>query len=120
MGLGGKGILDILIGVNKKKIAYLKCSLMKNGYTYIESAGNRERLFFERNYGLIFKRRVHLHLTWLNSNTWKNSLRFRNKLISSRSLAKKYEDIKKKAKILGLKGKHYRNYKRRFIEGVLK
>ncbi len=119
-GLGGKGIVDILIGVDKKRMVSLKELLTKNGYACKESVGSGRRLFFEKSYGLIFKRKVHLQLTWLDSSVWRDALKFKDKLIISSTLLKEYADINKEATNLGLEGKEYRDYKRKFIEGVLR
>ena len=117
-GLGGKGIIDILIGVNKNKIKTIENSLLKNNYILMQGASNKERRSFKKNYGFLFwKRRVHIHLTWLNSKTWKEMLKFKKALINSKSLQEKYSNLKKKAvKIAQGEGKIYRKLKEDFIK----
>jgi len=44
--LGGKGILDIAVGVSKAKIGEAKKKLAQANYEFREKAGHPERLFF--------------------------------------------------------------------------
>ena len=119
-GLGGKGIIDILVFVPKKNIKKIRDKLVSSKYYLVKTGGNKERMFFEKDYGLLKKRRIHLHLTSINSKTYKEAIRFRNYLRRNSSLRKKYSIIKQKAILLGKKNKEYRDFKKRFIQEVLK
>ncbi|MCD6367989.1 MAG: GrpB family protein [Candidatus Aenigmarchaeota archaeon] len=122
-GLGGKGIIDILIGVtNVKEIQKIKNKLKKNNYEFREIASTSTRLFFRKEYrygGNI--RRVHVHLTRIDSNDWKMMISFRDYLRKNYEIAKKYAEIKREAvkKARG-NGEIYRKIKGMFIEKVLK
>ncbi len=120
MGLGGKGIIDILISVPKKEITDTKNKLIHEGYIFKKSGGDKDRLFFEKNYGIFKKRRVHIQLTYNNSNIWKKSIKFRNILRKNKKLREEYSMIKETAIKLNKEGKEYRDFKREFIERVLK
>jgi len=120
-GLGGKGIIDVIIGINKKDISNVKKLLEENKYNWIKNAGDRNRIFFQKDYGFLFKRRVHLHLTNKRSIIWKKHIALRNFLRVNKKIAKKYEELKKKAvKYSGGIGEKYRNYKNKFIVSLLK
>jgi len=118
--LGGKGIIDIAIGTNK--LQTVKKLLKQTKYEFHLQANHPERLFFQIDYSEKNRfRRVHLHLTKLNSADWKNTLKFRNYLIQNPELQKQYTKIKKQAlKISPGDGKKYREYKKQFIDKILK
>ncbi len=118
IGLGGKGIVDILIGVSKSKTAAAKKKLMKSGYLFRANAGTPERLFFRRDYQYKQKkRRVHLHLTKFNGQDWIEMILFRNYLLSHPKAGKEYVKIKKDAvKKANGDGETYRKYKEKFIK----
>ncbi len=117
-GLGGKGIIDILIAVPNEQINKVKNKLIKNKYKFGLTAGDKNRLFFEKDYkynGGI--RRVHIQLTSNNSNVWKKSIYFRDYLIKNKKEAKRYETMKlNAAKICEGEGKIYKEYKEKFFK----
>jgi len=119
--VGGKGIIDIMVSVPKKEINKIKKQLQREGYILKPKAGDKDRIFFEKDYKYNGKiRRVHLHLTTNNSNVWKNAIQFRDYLIEDKGERKRYETIKMKAvKISKGEGKVYRKYKEKFFKEVL-
>jgi len=119
--LGGKGIIDIIIGVKKEDIINTAKLLIKKMYYYKEENSKEDRLFFIKEYGLIKKRRVHIHLTSYNSRIWKQALRFKKHLLKNKKIREDYIKIKKHAcKICKGNSKIYRAHKNKFIKGVLK
>lgn len=120
--LGGKGIIDIVIAVNKNQVQKSKKKLIKNNYIFKSHAGDKTRIFFEKDYKYNKKiRRVHLHLTNNNSITWKNMISLRNYLKNNPKVCKEYTRIKKQAvKICNGKGKRYRQYKNKFLKKITK
>ena len=115
--LGGKGILDILIGVSNSKIVDVKKKLEDANYEFRENAGTPERLFLRRDYPhKNRKRRIHIHLTRFNSQDWKEIISFRDYLLKNPEAVKQYAKIKKEAvkKALG-DGEKYKEYKNKFI-----
>lgn len=121
-GLGGKGIVDVLIGANKKDMPKIKDRLQEEGYIFNPKAGDKNRLFFEKDYEtLMKKRRVHLQLTSFNSKVWKDTLKVRDILRKNVSLRDKYAKIKKEAvKCAKGEGKKYREYKNNFLINLTK
>lgn len=118
-GLGGKGIIDVLICVPKNKMLSVKEKLIKMGYKFSLTGGDKDRLFFYKDYGFFNKRRLHLHLTYLDSRTSKVLIKFRDKLNNNLKLREEYALIKKKAVLLNKKEKEYRDFKKEFIEKVV-
>jgi len=117
-GLKGKGILDILLIVNKEYFKGVAEILPKNKYLRMINAGNKDRISFQRDYWKLFgKRRVHLHLTYNRSKTEKEQIKFRNNLRKSKKLQIEYEEIKKHAvKVCNGRGKVYRELKKDFMK----
>jgi len=120
--LGGKGILDIVVGVLKSKIAEAKKKLEEGGYEFREKASTPERLFFRIDYPCKNrKRRIHIHLTKFNSQDWKEIIGFRDYLLKHSEAVEQYIKIK----IEGVKkafgdGEKYREHKEKFIKDILK
>ena len=120
--LGGKGIIDIVIGVSKLRLTETKNKLEGAGYEFRDKASCPKRLFFRINYPYKNeKRRAHIHLTEFNSQNWKELIIFRDYLLNNPDAVKEYVKIKKEAvkKDLG-DGEKYRKHKERFIASILK
>ena len=121
-GLGGKGIVDIVVGVSKAKLQEAKKKLEKAGYEFREKASFPERLFFRRDY-IYHKRnrRVHIHLVKFNGRDWRELVSFRNYLLKHPEVVEQYVKIKKEAveKADGL-GEVYRKHKEKFIKNITK
>ncbi len=118
--LKGKGIIDIIISINKKNIKKIKDKLQKAGYEFKPKAGDKNRFFFEKDYKHKGKiRRVHLQLTHHNSYVWRRSIAVRDYLRKNPKQSKRYAEIKKKAVKKG-KGKAYRKYKKSFLDKLEK
>jgi GrpB-like predicted nucleotidyltransferase (UPF0157 family) len=117
-GLRGKGIVDILIAVNKGQTDAVKRHLQRDGYELIPDAGDKERLFFERDYRSRGEtRRVHLHLTHRNSRTFIEMTAFRDYLMAHKKEIRKYEEVKRRAlKLARGDVKVYKREKKRYIE----
>jgi GrpB-like predicted nucleotidyltransferase (UPF0157 family) len=119
-GLGGKGIIDILISVSKKNIQNVKNKLINSKYKISLTSGDKERIFFYKDYGLFKKRRIHLALTYINSKIHKDAIKFRNSLRRNSDLRDKYSAIKAKAIFLRKKNQGYKDFKSAFIQEVLR
>jgi GrpB-like predicted nucleotidyltransferase (UPF0157 family) len=119
--LGGKGILDILIGAEKKQIPKIKSLLIKNNYLFRPKGGTKKRLFFRKDYYYDNKLiRYHIHLTFLTSNVWKHDLFVRDFLIKNKKIAREYENIKKQGIQLSKgSGKIYKKHKHHFLQNLI-
>ncbi len=117
-GLGGKGVIDILLGVNKKDLRKAKNILIKNYYIYKNSMENR--YFFIKEKGFFMKKRYHLHLTEYNNIIWKKAIKFRDFLRKNKQAREDYIILKKHAYILCKKNsKCYHKFKENFIKNIL-
>jgi len=122
VGLGGKGILDVLVGVPKAKFKEAKKKLEKARYEFREMASTPERLFFRKDYGHSQKkRRVHIHLTTFGNQDWGEMVGFRDFLLQHPDMVKEYVKRKKEAvkKARGI-GELYRKHKESFIKNIVK
>src|SRR3989344_8427173 len=118
VGLRGKGLIDIIIGVSKSKINKIKIILIKSGYGFIPDAGNKNRLFFIKDYISKGKtRRVHLHLVEYGSKEWFGPIAVRDYLRTNKKEHQRYEKIKRKAvKIAKGGGEKYRKAKNKYLQ----
>lgn len=120
--LGGKGIIDVAIGAEKKNISRIKQLLRQVGYEIREKASTPQRFFFRRVYSYSSgKQWIHVHLTLIGEKDWKEMIGFRDYLLKHPETAKDYVNVKKKAlqKAQG-KGEIYRKYKETFIKDILR
>ena len=70
-GLGGKGIIDILIGSLPSDLLKIKVKLENWSYEFREKASYPDRLFFRIDYPYVTEnRRVHIHLLEFNGEEW--------------------------------------------------
>ncbi len=116
-GLGGKGIIDIIIGTDSSLIHEISRKLQNSLYKYIPSGGNRDRLFFQYDYPGIILRRVHIHLVELDKYEWISKISLRNFLIKYRKMSQEYEELKKRAVNLAKGDKEiYREAKKDFLD----
>lgn len=81
-GLGGKGIVDIAIAVNKANMESTSKQLQELGYEYRPTFSTPDRFYF-----IIYlpdpeeeSRRYHIHLTYPENNEWKELIGFRDYL----------------------------------------
>lgn len=120
--LGGKGIIDILIAVDKKSKNKAKKQLQNYGYEYTYHPNDSNRMFFKRIIKYSKKeRRIHIHLTHYNSHNWKSIIGVRNFLRDDKKTAREYTKVKKCAvKYANGNGKKYRDYKDSYLKKLEK
>jgi len=119
--LGGKGIIDIAIAVNKADLDLVTQQLTRLGYEFRPTFSTKDRYYF-----IIYlpdpeegTRRYHVHLTYPESNEWKKLIGFRDYLRTHPEMAHEYAEIKKKAASeANQDGKKYRALKEYFFEKV--
>jgi GrpB-like predicted nucleotidyltransferase (UPF0157 family) len=120
-GLGGKGIVDILVGVQQGNVHKAKNKLVNALYEYRSVASVPGRIFFRKDYIYGRKvRRVHIHLVKINGKEWNQVVSFRDYLLKHPEQIKKYAAIKKQAvKTAKGDGKIYRELKNSFIQSII-
>lgn len=97
--LGGKGIIDIMIGVSKERMEEISQQAQKAGYIFRPLASTPDRLFLRTEYPEDFERNAayHIHITYPESDEWKKPIAFRDYLRTHPEDVKKYSEIKQKA-----------------------
>jgi GrpB-like predicted nucleotidyltransferase (UPF0157 family) len=121
-GLGGKGIIDIAIAIDKKDVTATSRKLQDLGYELREKGSAPERLFFRIDLPDEEEsiRRYHVHLSFFESREWKQLLAFREYLKNHPEDAEKYADLKKKAvEEANEDGEEYRRLKGAIFEKIL-
>jgi GrpB-like predicted nucleotidyltransferase (UPF0157 family) len=99
-GVGGKGVIDIAITSNLADHKQITARLLKLGYEFRKSGGDKNRKFHQRE----FKgRRYHVHLSEFKNINAQRAIAFRDFLRNNPQLAKEYSDIKKQAAKQALK-----------------
>lgn len=120
-GLGGKGIIDIAISINKDSMTKASLALQNLGYEFRPSFSNSDRLYFitylpDQEEG---KRRYHIHLTYPEGKEWNALIGFRDYLKNHPEAVYEYSELKKKAsQIANQDGKVYRDLKKSFFEKI--
>jgi len=122
LGLGGKGIIDIIIAASKNRIKIIKKKMEEAGYEFREVASTKDRIFFRRDYKYRnITRRVHIHLVEIGSKDYREHICFRDYLRINPQIVKEYADVKKQAvKLAKGDGEFYRKYKNKFIADITK
>jgi GrpB-like predicted nucleotidyltransferase (UPF0157 family) len=112
--LGGKGIIDIAVAVDRTLFEETKRILQSLGYEFRPAFSTESRFYF-----VIFlddremeKRRYHLHLTPINSREFQEFIEFRDSLRKNPKMLLEYAAIKEKAASLcEQEGELYRKMK---------
>ena len=97
-GLGGKGIIDIYVVVDKDNLNKTVERLQKGDYELRPDAGTEDKIFFRRilNTGN-GEQRYHVHLTLIDNTEFKKDIAFRDHLKTHPEDLKTYARIKIKA-----------------------
>lgn len=120
-GLGGKGIIDIAIAVDKHFMDSSKTALQELGYEFRPSFSTPDRFYF-----IIYlpdpeegRRRYHIHLTYPESKEWRELIDFRDYLLSSPETIQEYAELKKTAALeADQDGEKYRKIKAPIFEKI--
>ena len=113
-GLGGKGIIDIAIAVNKVDMDKVTQQLQNLGYEFRPAFSTPDRHYF-----IIYlpdpeegQRRYHVHLTYPENNEWDEFIGFRDYLIHHPEEVEEYAQLKKiAAEEANQEGERYRKMK---------
>ena len=121
-GLGGKGIIDVMVGVKGdiKRLRPVLPGLQEAGYDFREHASSEHRLFLQKDYGEgEGARRVHLHVVGGHGKEWEKLLKFRDRLRQEPELRERYGAMKRRAaeECKGDK-QHYRRMKAEFFRSL--
>lgn len=119
--LGGKGIIDLAIAVDKLKMDTVSKQLQDLGYEFRSNFSTEERLYF-----IIYRsdpeeetRRYHIHLTYPENIEWREFLGFRNYLRKHPKELEEYAELKVHAAIeADQEGEKYRRIKGPMFEKI--
>lgn len=112
--LGGKGIIDIAIAVNKQEMDSVSKQLQALGYEFRPNWSTPDRLYFitylpDSEEG---NRRYHIHLTYPENSEWKEFIGFRDYLRSHPKELQEYAKMKQQAALeANDQGERYRELK---------
>ncbi len=120
-GLGGKGIIDIAIAVQKEDMDFILKQLQNLGYEYRPTFSTPDRFYF-----IIYlpdpeeeQRRYHVHLTYPESKEWRELIGFRDYLMNHSEEVQTYSELKREAAHLANQdGEIYRKIKDPFFQKI--
>jgi GrpB-like predicted nucleotidyltransferase (UPF0157 family) len=120
-GLGGKGVIDIGIAVDRKDMEAVSTELQAMGYEFRHTYSTPDRYYLITHLADTEEpsRRYHIHLTYPENKEWMDFLAFRDYLINHPEEKQEYADLKEKAALEadGL-GERYRDLKEPFIDKI--
>ena len=120
IGIGGKNIIDILIGVsNSTEIKKVRDALIRNGY-FEGNDSHDNRIFLASRAEETKEGDFHIHICPIHSDTYNDFITFRDFLIANPSIAKEYFEKKYKfAKDANFDRKKYKSLKSEYISKLL-
>lgn len=91
-GLGGKGIIDIMVAVSRDQMQNICEQAQKAGYLFRPLDSTETRLFLRTEYPEDFQNAkvYHLHITFPESDDWKEAVAFRDYLRTHPKDLKRY------------------------------
>lgn len=120
-GLGGKGVIDIGIAIDRKEMKTVSEQLQGIGYEFRPVFSTPDRLYFITYLPDAEEpsRRYHIHLTYPDNKEWKEFLGFRDYLINHPKDLQEYADLKEKAALASDgQGEKYRDLKEPLINKI--
>jgi len=118
-GLGGKGIVDIMVGIKDwEEVEEIIKKLKRLGFLHIHPKENG-RIFLSKN-STLSQNNIHLHITKIGNKTYKELLFFRDYLRGNKKEADRYFKLKLKwLKESGGNGDNYKKLKEKYIKKIL-
>ena len=118
--IGGKNIVDILIGVSDEaEMKSMRDILIKNGYREGNDT-HEDRVFLASREGETGEGDIHIHLCLASSGTYQNFIVLRDFLINNPVRAKEYFDKKHEfAKAADYDRKKYKALKSKYVSELL-
>ena len=115
MGIGGKGILDILVACSAEKEKEVISLLEKLHYLFRRDVSTNQRKFLIRTHPMFPIGVCHLHLVEISSEVFNDLIFFKDYLLAHPNLLKEYETLKK----MSSQKLEYRKNKEPFIQKIL-
>jgi GrpB-like predicted nucleotidyltransferase (UPF0157 family) len=119
-GLGGKGVIDIAIGLfDFSKAPKFIDVMTQDGLFYKPTAGSDSRLFLSDKKLTENNVKFHYHIMPLDSAEYRNVIAFRNTLRQTPELRREYFELKKKLAKKAINPRDYLTGKDEFVSKVL-
>ena len=121
VGIGGKNIVDILVGVNNADdLLTVRDLLAENGY-FEGNDSHGDRIFMASSKNETGEGDFHIHICLVDSDTYNDFIRLRNYLRANPKKAQEYLSIKHKiANEVGFDRKKYKALKSEYVSRLLK
>lgn len=121
VGIGGKNIVDILIGVKgTEEMDSTRDKLVENGY-YEGNDSHEDRIFMASRKEETGEGDCHIHICLIGSEVYSDFLRLRDYLRANPEIAKEYLEMKQLfAERAGFDRKKYKALKSKYVAGLLK
>ncbi|MCL2280483.1 GrpB family protein [Candidatus Saccharibacteria bacterium] len=122
-GLGGKGIIDIVVGVPKQSDLHIVANeLAQNGYFFdLDNENPEDRIFLASREHNSTLGDYHIHVVVKNGDEWNQLIFFRDSLRNNEKLRNEYIDLKEKLfTTTGADREKYKKQKSDFIEKAVK
>lgn len=120
VGIGGKNIIDILIGVNNKDEMFkIRDILKENGY-FEGHDSHDDRIFLANSENETGDGDFHIHICPITSNSYKDFILLRDFLISNPEKSKEYYNKKIEfANKAGFDRQKYKTFKSQYLTKLL-
>ena len=120
VGVGGKNIIDILIGVpDRMSMNRVRDILVKNGY-FEGRDTHPNRLFLASKTEETNEGDFHIHICPIDEDSFKDFIILRDYFIKNPDIAKEYESKKHEfAKMAGFNRKRYKTLKSEYVSNIL-
>ena len=120
VGIGGKNIVDILVGVKSpNEMKTVRDTLAKNGY-YEGNDSHDDRIFMASREEETGEGDYHIHICIADSDTYLDFIRLRDYLIKNPEKASEYLTMKQRiAKTAEYDRKNYKSLKSKYITQLL-
>lgn len=120
VGIGGKNIIDILIGVSSRALMnQVRDILVKNGY-FEGNDTHLDRFFLASKTSETGEGDFHVHICPIDEDSFKDFIILRDYFIKNPNIAKEYESKKYEfAKMAGYDRKRYKALKSEYVSNIL-
>ena len=120
VGIGGKNIIDILIGVPSKNDIKAVCDILtKNGY-YAGNNAHQDRIFLASKKEETGEGDFHIHICATEGETYKDFITLRNYLKNNKMEALKYQNKKREfAQQAGFDREKYKELKSIYVSKLM-
>ena len=120
VGIGGKNIIDILVGVpSRTSMTQIRDILVNNGY-FEGHDSHPDRIFLASRTGETGEGDFHIHICPINEDSFRDFVILRDYFVKNPSIAREYESKKYEfAKMAEYDRKKYKALKSEYVSSIL-